>query len=397
MAFYVLLGTAALHPSMRELTEHGARTARTGSTFGPPRPARRPPSLLAPMMRVVPDLARRTGRHARCSAAPRSSCSCWWSCAWRASCAPAGTLRLARAALRESGAALVTATNRDGHPRGGDRRRAGRSPATDAAIRMCDEPDDGDELEVVAAAGRPRRRASAARFPLTILQEWKRERLLENDAYVVRAYESTLRDPLAPARSRTTARCSWRRCSSATSCTDSWWCRRPRRCPRTVADSLPALSSQVALALESAALTEDLLRAAERGAVRLAGAELLRHRDGGRAGHDDPLRQPVGGTASSASSPSELEGTKFADLIHPDDKTPRAARSSPSMGDGEGHTGLVGVPRALTATAPTSSSRPCGPTCCTTRTSAASCSTPVTSPSARRSRSSCRIRPSTTR
>ena len=49
---------------------------------------------------------------------------------------------------------------------------------------------------MVAAAG-GRADVVGIAFPLTILQQWKQERLLENDAYMVRSYESTLRDPLA--------------------------------------------------------------------------------------------------------------------------------------------------------------------------------------------------------
>ena len=98
-------------------------------------------------------------------------------------------------ALRESGMALVTATNREGiHSAAIDAAQA--LAGVDAAIRMCDVPDDAEDLEVVAAAG-GRADVVGITFPLSILQQWKQERLLDNDAYMVRSYESTLRDPLA--------------------------------------------------------------------------------------------------------------------------------------------------------------------------------------------------------
>ncbi len=45
---------------------------------------------------------------------------------------------------------------------------------------------DGERADVVGS-----------RFSLDILQDWKRQRLLDRDAYVVQTHESTIRDPLA--------------------------------------------------------------------------------------------------------------------------------------------------------------------------------------------------------
>ncbi len=57
---------------------------------------------------------------------------------------------------------------------------------------------------VVAAAGRSGD-AEGAHFHLSELQAWKRERLLDNDAYAVKTYESTLRARRSPCRPRRTA------------------------------------------------------------------------------------------------------------------------------------------------------------------------------------------------
>ena len=85
-------------------------------------------------------------------------------------------------------------------------------------------------------------------------------------------------------------------------------------------DALQALSSQVALALESAAVTEQLLR--RQSEARFASLvqnssdvvtvlERRTRRSGSRAPRS---------SASSATQPHELDGTKLTYLVHPDDK-----------------------------------------------------------------------------
>ena len=80
-------------------------------------------------------------------------------------------------ALREAGLALVTATNRDAIHEAAI--EAARTLAgEDAAVRLCEEPEDApDELVVVAAEGGTGD-VLGLRFSLSILQEWKRQRLL---------------------------------------------------------------------------------------------------------------------------------------------------------------------------------------------------------------------------
>ena len=118
----------------------------------------------------------------------------------------------------------------------------------------------------------------------------------------------------------------------------------PQEMPSSVADSLRALSSQVALALESAALTEDLLL--RQSEARFA--SLVKNSSDVVAviepttvvRYASPSASRVLGT-----DPGELEGTRFIDLVHPDDKT-RVLSFLTSAGDGEGNTGLTGVPAA---------------------------------------------------
>ena len=192
MAFYVLLGTAALHPSMRQLTEQSPEWDDR-LTFG--RLALLTSAALAPpVLRLVQNFR---GEPVDTSVLSIASIVLFLLVVGRMSGLIRQQERSARRerALRESGSALVTATNRDGiHSAAID---AAQSLAgIDAAIRMCEERGEATGLEVVAAAG-GRADVVGSRFSLEILQEWKRERLLENDAYLVAAYESTLRDPLA--------------------------------------------------------------------------------------------------------------------------------------------------------------------------------------------------------
>ena len=131
---------------------------------------------------------------------------------------PAGTLGGARACPAAGGRGPRDRDEPRRHPRSRDRRRASARRRRTPRSACATSPDDDDEFVVVAAAGGTED-VHGVRFAFSTLQEWKRQRLLENDAYVVKAYESTLREPLAPARSATTARSSSPRCSSGTSCT----------------------------------------------------------------------------------------------------------------------------------------------------------------------------------
>jgi diguanylate cyclase (GGDEF)-like protein/PAS domain S-box-containing protein len=108
---------------------------------------------------------------------------------------------------------------------------------------------------------------------------------------------------------------------------------------RQDSDSLQALSVQVALALESAALTEDLL--IEQSQRRFA--SLVKN-------SSDVVMVTEPDTTIRYASPSahrvlgfepdELEGRRFAELIAPDDRT-RALSFLTAMADGEAHVGLT--------------------------------------------------------
>jgi diguanylate cyclase (GGDEF)-like protein/PAS domain S-box-containing protein len=333
MAFYVLLGTAALHPSMVNITDK-APEWEDRLTFG--RLALLTTAALAPpVVRLVQNWR---GEPVDTNVLSAASIVLFLLVVVRM----AGLIRqqersaLRERALRESGMALVTATNREGiHSAAIDAAQA--LAGVDAAIRMCDAPNDGEDLEVVAAAG-GRADVVGIAFPLTILQQWKQERLLENDAYMVRSYESTLRDPLAlpidDEGSVFVAPLFMREELHGIMVVST-----PEEMPRSVADSLQALSSQVALALESAALTEDLLR--QQSEARFASLVQNSSDIVTVLELDTTIRYASPSAHRVLGVPPEaLEGTKFADLIHPDDMMTALAFLT-SLGEAEGHTGIV--------------------------------------------------------
>ena len=161
---------------------------------------------------------------------------------------------------------------------------------------------------------------------------------LDRDAYVVQSHESTIREPL---------NLPFRRGGLRARGTTVHARRVPRhdgrRDPRgdavSVADSLRALSSQVALALESAALTEDLLL--RQSEARFAS---LVKNSSDVVTVIEPTTVVRYASPSAARvlgyRPEELEGTRFIDLVHQDDKT-RVLSFLTSAGDGEGDTGLL--------------------------------------------------------
>ena len=142
-AFYILLGAAALHPSMRN-----SRSARTRSD-----------QTLSDRRLVVPRRPRRCSRPRCWRTRPRKGITQNFPVLigatvvlfilavvrmWGLVSASRSTSVRERA-LREAGAALVTATSRELDLRGGARAVRG-SPADDARVRICEPTPRRHEL-----------------------------------------------------------------------------------------------------------------------------------------------------------------------------------------------------------------------------------------------------------
>ena len=176
------------------------------------------------------------------------------------------------------------------------------------------------------------------RFSLDILQDWKRQRLLDRDAYVVQSHESTIGEPLSLPRDVEGSvlvaplfmRDEFRGLMVIAT---------TQEMPASVANSLRALSSQVALALESAALTEDLLlrqsEARFASLVKNSSDVVTVIEPTTVVRYASPSASRLLGT-----EPEELEGTRFIDRVHRDDKT-RVLSFLTSTVDGEGDTALL--------------------------------------------------------
>ena len=249
-------------------------------------------ALAPPVVRLVQRLARRTGRHERAQRRLDRPVPPGGRAHGRLD-PPAGALCPARArpASNPAWRSSPPPTERASTPRRSTPPRRWPAWMRPSACATCPTTTRISRWSPPPAAAPT---SSASTFPLTILQQWKQERLLDNDAYMVRSYESTLRDPLAlpiddegsvfvaplfmreelhgimvvstpeeMPRSASPTRCR--------PCPHRWpWPWRAPRSPRTCCCQ------------------------AERGTLRLAGAELLGHRDRARARHDDPVREPVG-------------------------------------------------------------------------------------------------------
>ena len=167
------------------------------------------------------------------------------------------------------------------------------------------------------------------------------------------------------------------------------------RIPEALQSSLAALATQVSLALESAALTEEVHRRtseARFGSLVQHSSDLITVLDA-----DRPRRLPEPLDRARARLHAR-RGRRHPLRPAPAARRGGAAPARPGRPDGprgRRHRGARVRARA-TATAACASSRSSTPTCSTTRTSAASCSTAATSASARPSRSSSPTRPSTT-
>ena len=227
----------------------GRPAARSCSTPLPARRCSTCASLVAPAIGIVHDLSAATSTTPWCGRR-RSSSSAWSSCAWPGSSAS----RSARSSASACSAPPAPSSSAATEPRGDRRGRA----ATRRARAHGRRPDLDDAALRRVPGGTGRRRAGAARRPPT-------RRRGRAAARPTRSRRSS-----CPRPRRTCSWSRWRRGAPSARCSSP----RPRvLARRAVRASLRALATQVALALDSAVLSEEVHR--RRGEARFG--SLVRH------------------------------------------------------------------------------------------------------------------------
>ena len=238
-------------------------------------------------------------------------------------------------ALRGAGTALVTATNREGIYAA--TLQAARSIAGENAVIRVLVGEESEDYTVVAAVG-GREDVVGVTLSLSILPQWKRDRLNTHRSYEVNVKESEIAVPLGfPPESEFLL-------------SGPLFMKDELRgllivggnsaLPKANRDTLEALTSQVALALDSAALTEDLLRqqteARFRSLVQNSTDVVMVVDADSTVRYVSPSVEGVFGYDAS-----ELENTKLTRLIHPDDKTQVLQFLTLSGREGATSTGLI--------------------------------------------------------
>jgi diguanylate cyclase (GGDEF)-like protein/PAS domain S-box-containing protein len=218
-------------------------------------------------------------------------------------------------ALRTAGASLVTATNRAGIYAAA--MQAVQTLVPDGTARMlaaAEEEDGARRFDVVAATDGG---SLGWAIRLDDMAPLNRARLLQHEAIQVPVEESTVAQVAGLGDTSSSAFLSplfLRGELGAILVVGS-----VRAIPRSVCDSIEALSSQVALALESAALTEDLVRRqseARFSSLVQNSSDVVMVVDA-----DSTMRyiSPSVERVLGYGTP-DLEGTKLTGLIHPDDR-----------------------------------------------------------------------------
>ena len=244
-------------------------------------------------------------------------------------------------------------------------RRRARSWAKTAACGCWSRPTTTRIVfQVVAAAGGAEG-VEGTRVSLSILPQWKRDRLQSHRSYEVPTEEAELANSLGvPANATFFLNAPL---FMKEELQGLLVVAGPSSVPRAIRDSIEALSSQVALALDSAADDRDPADPPERGALLLAGPELLRRGHGRRGRLHDPVHEPVGRARARPRA-----GRARGHEAHGPDPPRRPSRRAavPHLGRTRGRRRIRASPSSGCSTATTSgcTSRPCGRTCCTTRT-----------------------------
>ena len=241
-------------------------------------------------------------------------------------------------ALSEAGAALVTATNREGiyaAAMEATQSLTGEGAATRLLVNL--DANAPMEFTVVAAAGGSSGVVGKT-VALSDLPDWKRERLLSHRSIQAPAGQSQIGAVLEmPAEAEfvfTVPLFLKDELKALMSIAN------PTTLARSTCDSLDALSSQVALALDSAALTEDLLR---RQSEARFSSLVTNSSDVVMVVDADSTMQYISPSVERVLGygVDELEGSKLTTLIHPEDKAQILQFLTSGERDGDSHPGLV--------------------------------------------------------
>ena len=312
--FYLLWGAAALHPSMRTLSERPREQDR--------RLSRSRLAVLAGASLVAPGV--QAVQYVREDVVD-------WPVLVGTSVAlfllvvtrMAGLIRreetsaLREKTLREAGATLVTATNREGIYEAAmqaARTLVGDGAATRLLVNV--EPDDRETFTVVAASGTDHA-AVGHRIDIGQLPKWKRQRLHAHASIQTPANESDIARQLGvPPDTQSVFTVPMFLKDELKGLLNV---ASTGLLARSTCDGLEALCSQVALALDSAALTEDLLRrqseARFSSLVQNSSDVVMVVDADSTIRYISPSVERVLGY-----HPGDLEGKHLTDSIHPDDK-----------------------------------------------------------------------------
>jgi len=312
--FYLLFGAAALHASMRTLSD---RAAETESHLSKPRLALLAfASLMAPALMAIEHVR---GNTVDLPVLIGASAALFLLVVFRMS----GLVhKQEQSALREkalsvAGAALVTATNRESIYAA--TLQAARSLVGDeAGIRLlvASEDEEQDGFQVVAAAGGDEE-IQGGSVTLGLLPQWKRDRLQSHRSYEVAIAEAELAGPLGmPVNASFVLNAPL---FMKDELQGLLVVAGPAGVPKAIRDSVEALSSQVALALDSAITTEELVRRqseARFSSLVQNSTDVVMVVDADSTiRYMSPSVERVLGYSAN-----ELENTKLTVLIHPDDK-----------------------------------------------------------------------------
>ena len=237
-------------------------------------------------------------------------------------------------ALRQAGAALVTATNR-GDIYGATLTALRSLAGSDASVRVLASAGEQERFSLVASTDGDD--LLGVGVPLALLPEWKVDRLRRSRSYQVPTSTSPLARGLGlrPAGYVTVLplvlKDEVRGLLLATSAL---------RLPDSTLESLETLASQVAIALESAALTEDLHR--RQSEARFA--SLVQNSSDVVTVLDvDSTLRWVSPSSERVLGyrPADLEGTKLTTIVHPEDKAQVLQFLMEATNSDDPHTGLT--------------------------------------------------------